>query len=54
MVTPAGGTRPVPMTLEQARILVARDKARRAKARDARKARLQQAKVMVAQAAKAK
>jgi hypothetical protein len=52
MVTPTGGTRPVPMTLEQARTRVNRIAARRARARDRRKALDAEARALVAKAAK--
>ena len=45
-------TRPTPMSLEQARILVAADQARKQRARDRRKARMAEAKRIVAAATK--
>lgn len=51
MVTPAGGTRPSPMSLVEAQALIAKHNARTARNRAKRKARMQEARAIVAKAA---
>jgi hypothetical protein len=48
MVTPAGGSRPTPMTLQEAQALIAKQRDRLAKARAKRKARMAEARAIVA------
>ena len=50
MMTPAGGTRPTPMTLAEAQVLIAKHAARTARNRAKRKARMAEARELIAKA----
>lgn len=51
MVTPNGGARPSPMTLAEAQVLIAKHAARTARNRANRKAKMAEARELVAKAA---